>query len=118
MSLAGKVALLTGAGRGIGLEIARTLVGAGCAVAIQDVELDVATREAKTISNAIALGGDISDLSLPSTLVKQTIEQLGGLHILINNAGIQLERDWISEDRQSFDRTFHGNVLAALMLCQ
>ena len=53
--MTGRVALITGAGRGIGLEMARTLAGAGCAVGIQDIDEDVAKVEADAI-NAAGVG--------------------------------------------------------------
>jgi len=116
--LSGKVALLTGSGRGIGLAIAKALAAAGCAVAIQDIDEDVAKSEADKLGRAIALGGDISDLSIAPKLIKTTIDQLGGIHIIINNGGIQLRQHWLTETRETFDRTFHGNVLLPILLAQ
>jgi NAD(P)-dependent dehydrogenase (short-subunit alcohol dehydrogenase family) len=91
-SLDGRVALLTGAGRGIGLAIARAFAAAGGAVMIQDIEPEVAEAEAESLrrrgARAAAIGGDIGDPELPKMLVDRTIEQLGGLHILVNNAAI------------------------------
>src|SRR3954466_14133062 len=89
----GRAALITGSGRGIGLAIARALASAGCAVAIQDIELEVAQAEADRINHeggrAVALGGDITDGSLPPRLVAEAADRLGGLHVLVNNAAIQ-----------------------------
>lgn len=120
--LSGKVALLTGAARGIGLAIAHGLVGCGCAVAIQDIDGAVARDEADKITKqggrAIGLSGDISDLAIAPALVKETTEKLGGIDILINNGGVQLRKHWLTEDRESFDRTFHGNVLLPVLLAQ
>ncbi|HEX4124716.1 MAG TPA: SDR family NAD(P)-dependent oxidoreductase, partial [Tepidisphaeraceae bacterium] len=99
-----RAALITGAGRGIGLAMAQALAGQGCAVAIQDIEQDVAAAEASKIEQAggkaIALGGDIRDLSLPATLIAQTRQRLGGLHVLINNAAIQLNKPWLEQTRE------------------
>lgn len=121
-SLAGRVALITGAGRGIGLAIGRVLASAGCAVAIQDIELDVANREVEAIrqsgGKAIALGGDICDRSLPQQLVQQVLDQLGGLHILINNAAIQSTKHWLDFPAEEAERQWRANLLAPLMLCQ
>src|SRR5215212_8710274 len=95
----GRVALITGAGRGIGRGIARGLASRGCAVAIQDIDLEVAQAAVAEIEDsggrALALGGDISDLSLPESLVENTVRELGGLHVLINNAAIQQRASWL-----------------------
>ncbi len=121
-NLTGRVALITGAGRGIGLGIAHALASAGCAVAIQDLDEDVARREAEAIEKAggraIALGGDIANVALPDKLVRATVKQLGGLHILVNNASIQSTQHWTELDLKEFDRTMHANLFTPIRLCQ
>ena len=121
-NLAGKVALITGAGRGIGLGIARALASAGCAIAIQDLDVEVATREAETLvragARAIALGGDITDASLPPRIVSETVETLGGAHILVNNASIQSVQHWTKLEKSEFDRTLLANLWTPIALCQ
>src|SRR4051794_40283313 len=96
--LSGKVALITGAGRGLGLGMALGLAKHGAAVAIQDIELPVAQEAADRVvadgGRAIAIGGDISDLSICPGLVETTVAKLGGIHILINNAAIQDRKPW------------------------
>ena len=117
-----KVALLTGAGRGIGLAIARAFVAQGAAVAIQDIDEDVAVREAEQIrkdgGRAVALGGDVTDGSLPPRLVQQTVEQLGGLHVLVNNAAIQSYADWATLGEDVIEKQLRGNVVAPILMCQ
>ena len=120
--LTDRVALITGAGRGIGLAIAQALASAGCAVAIQDIDEKVAQREADAIvdagGRAIALGGDITDMSLAEALVTDCVKKLRGLHILINNASIQSGEDWRTLDLEKFDRTMHANIFTPIRLCQ
>ncbi len=120
--LDGKVALVTGAGRGIGKGLAWALASAGCAVAIQDIDQDVAAREAERIAaqggRATALGGDIGDRTLPSRLIRQTVENLGGLHVLINNAAIQEEQHWLEVSVESMERQFRADLIAPILLSQ
>jgi NAD(P)-dependent dehydrogenase (short-subunit alcohol dehydrogenase family) len=120
--LDGKVALLTGAGRGIGLSMAKTLAAAGAAVVIQDIDLSVAETEAEAIvasgGTAVALGGDITDPQLPYTLVRETVKRLGGIHILINNAAIQSSRPWLTLTLEELEREFHADLVAPIRLCQ
>lgn len=122
MKLDGRVALLTGAGRGIGLGMARAMAAAGCAVAIQDIDLPVAEEEAQKINanggRAIALGGDILDLGLPARAVHETVERLGGLHVLINNAAIQEGHPWEQVTAMEIERHLRADLVSPLLFCQ
>ena len=88
----GKTALVTGAGSGIGEAIALALASAGAKVAVQDIAADkakgVAARITATGGKALALAGDVSDAAVVEGLVTQTAAWGGGLHLLVNNAGI------------------------------
>jgi NAD(P)-dependent dehydrogenase (short-subunit alcohol dehydrogenase family) len=121
-SMHGKAALITGAGRGIGLAMAQALAAQGCAVAIQDIEPDVAVAEARKIEQAggraLALGGDIRDLSLPAKLVEETRRHLGGLHVLINNAAIQLDKPWLEQASGEMVEQFSADVVSPILFCQ
>ncbi|HEY7087864.1 MAG TPA: SDR family oxidoreductase [Tepidisphaeraceae bacterium] len=118
----GRIALLTGAARGIGLAMAKALASVGCAVAIQDIEEAIAREEAEKIraagGRAIAFGGDIGDLSLIPQLVRQTVHQLGGLHVLINNAAIQNPMHWLDMSTELMERELRTDLLAPIVLCQ
>lgn len=120
--LSGRVALITGSARGIGLAIAEALASQKCAVAVHDLDRDAASGAVEQIKReggkAIALGGDITDLSIAPTLVRETIAQLGRIDILVNNASVQATLPWTQVDEKDFDRTMHANVLMALLLCQ
>jgi NAD(P)-dependent dehydrogenase (short-subunit alcohol dehydrogenase family) len=121
-SMKARIALITGAGRGIGLAVARALADAGAAVAIQDIDFAVAENEAGAINEnggrAIAVGGDILDLSLPARLVSEVVQQLGGLHVLINNASIQDRKPWMEVTAEEMERIHRGNVVAPMLLIQ
>ncbi|MFT3789090.1 MAG: SDR family NAD(P)-dependent oxidoreductase [Tepidisphaeraceae bacterium] len=120
--LDGKVALLTGSGRGIGLGMAKVFAEQGAAVAIQDLDRDVAEAEAKAIRHAggraIAIGGDVSDLSVVKTFIPQTVEQLGGLHILVNNAGLQADQHYAEQSDEKVEWQLRANMVAAMRLVQ
>ena len=120
--LNGRVALVTGAARGIGWAIVYALASAGCAVAVQDLDLTEAKKRAREVGHAwgvrvVALGGDMENPSLAERLVRQTVKSLGGLHVLVNNASVQSRQRWTTLSVKEFDRTFHANVMTPMRLC-
>jgi NAD(P)-dependent dehydrogenase (short-subunit alcohol dehydrogenase family) len=85
----GKVALVTGAARGIGFETARQLHLRGASVAVVDLDAEQASDAAERIGpRAIGLGGDVTDAGAMMTAVAEVVERLGGLDLAIANAGI------------------------------
>jgi NAD(P)-dependent dehydrogenase (short-subunit alcohol dehydrogenase family) len=121
-SLKDKVALITGAGRGIGFEIGKTFATAGAVVAIQDIDPGVAesaVEEIKKIGGrAVAFGGDVLDLSLPARLIGDVMKQLGGLHILVNNASVQSAGPWLEVHGEEIERILRANVVSPILFCQ
>jgi len=91
MKLEGKVALVTGAGKGIGNSIAHYLAGEGADVAINDINLHAAEETANEITSmgrkAIAIKADVSQPREVDQMIDTVVEKLGGIHILVNNAG-------------------------------
>ncbi len=92
MKLTGKVALVTGAARGIGKAIALALAREGCDVVISDIDQEKAQATARDIEDmgrkALAVRTDVSKLEDVKALFEKTIEVFGRLDILVNNAGI------------------------------
>jgi 3-oxoacyl-[acyl-carrier protein] reductase len=80
-SLKSKVALVTGAGRGIGRAVAQQLAAAGAAVMVNDLDADTLEE------GAAQYAGDLTDPAFPQRLVDRTVAELGGLDIIVNNAG-------------------------------
>lgn len=119
--LTGRVALVTGASRGIGAAIALLLAEAGADVAINYRER---AREAESVCAAIqALGrrttaaaADVSDAAAVQAMVQATTEALGPPDILVNNAGIALIRGIDDLTEEDFDQTIAVN-LKSVFLC-
>ena len=89
MQLNDKSALVTGAASGIGAEIARVFAAAGAKVCIADVNEEAARKTAATLENAIGLRMDVSQESDVEKGVDEAAHRLGGIDILVSNAGVQ-----------------------------
>ena len=92
LELKGKRALVTGASRGLGYATARRLALEGCHVAlnsrsIKKLEPAVHTLAKETNTKLVSLPGDLSESTVPAELIQQTVDKLGGLDILVTNAG-------------------------------
>src|SRR3954469_4081348 len=120
MKLDGRIALVTGASRGIGRGIAEALAAEGAAVAVNYRSgADAANEVVQTIEaaggRAVAIQGDVSEYADAERVVKATIEQLGGLHVLVNNAGIARDKlilhmepqDWLDVMKVNFGGVFN-----------
>ncbi|MBW2560895.1 MAG: SDR family oxidoreductase [Deltaproteobacteria bacterium] len=106
MKLEGKVALVTGGGRGLGEGIVKRLAEMGCDVAVVDIIEENAKKVAEDVKalgrRAIALKVDVTKWDQVQNMVKDTIDQLGSLDIAVNNAGVisimpveeLTEKDW------------------------
>lgn len=89
--LAGKVALVTGSGRGIGRAIALKLAAEGAKLVVNDLDAEpgdaVAAEIVSTGGEAVAINGSVSDHGFPDRFVSAAMDRLGGLDIIVNNAG-------------------------------
>ena len=87
-----RIALVTGAAQGIGAETARRLAAGGAKVGVLDLQQDAAAAVADEIraagGSALALAADVSQRAEVQTAVDQLVAEYGGLHILVNNAGV------------------------------
>ena len=88
----GKVAIVTGAGRGMGRAVALRLAAGGASVAVNDLRSEDAQRVADELTDSgtksVAVQGDVTKSSDVGQMVDSTIDSLGAVHILINNAGV------------------------------
>jgi 2-deoxy-D-gluconate 3-dehydrogenase len=114
IDLEGKVALVTGAGRGIGRAIAIGLAEAGanvCVTARTEVEIDETAEKVRGLGrSALAVPADATDGRAVNAVIEQTIAALGGLQILVNNAGIDLPKPLLDIDEDGYDRVMDTNV--------
>lgn len=118
--LDGRVALVTGGSRGIGRAISLALAAEGAAVAVnyrsgeaqaQEVVGEIEAQGGR----AVAVPGDVADYEQAEALVRRTVEALGGLHVLVNNAGIARDGlifnlkpdDWLDVMRINFGGVFN-----------
>jgi NAD(P)-dependent dehydrogenase (short-subunit alcohol dehydrogenase family) len=88
-TLSGRVALVTGAQRGIGLETARALRKRGAKVALVDLDAASAQAAAESLGDgAVGLGADVTDRARMDAVVAEVVERFGGLDVVVANAGI------------------------------
>ncbi len=119
MRLAGKTALITGAARGIGKAFAQAYVREGARVAIADIDIEKARNTASDLgSAAIAVELDVTSQSSIDLAVSQTIEELGQIDILINNAAIFTAAPITEISKDDYQRVFDINVSGTLFTIQ
>ena len=112
MRLAGKSAVVTGAGGGFGEGIARRFVAEGARVVVTDINPEAARRVAASIGNgAVAVAGDVSRGEDMRAMIAAATDRFGGLDILVNNAGTtHRNQPMLDVDEATFDRVYAVNV--------
>jgi 3-oxoacyl-[acyl-carrier protein] reductase len=118
--LEGRVALVTGAGGGLGAGICSALASAGAAVAAVDVAREkadlVAENLSRTGARCLALEADVSDRASVLEAAERVADELGGVDTLINNAAIYPRRAWTEIQEEEWDRVMAVN-LKGYFLC-
>ena len=119
LSLEGRVALVTGAGRGIGKAVAQTLAAAGAQVAALSRTEANAQEVAHAIETAggraLAFGGDVADPSTVETVIEQTLKHWERLDIVVNNAGITRDTLLLRMKDEDWDTVLQTNLKGAFL---
>lgn len=117
MKLQDKVALITGAGAGIGEATAKLFVSEGAKVVVADRNIEQALAVAKTLGNqAFAVQADVSDAAQVKAMVEKAVAHFGGIDILVNNAGFGTLGTVVTVDEQTWDEVINVN-LKGVFLC-
>lgn len=117
-----QVAIVTGAGQGIGLEICRQLTMRGAHVVLNDAEESL-TKEAVSLiqkekGSCVGYAGDASNQQVIEGLVKTAVDHFGKIDIAIANAGITLFGEFLSYSREDFSRVMEVNLTGSFFLAQ
>ena len=123
IELSGRIAIVTGAGRGIGRAVALKLAKAGadvCATARSLEEIEQTARMVReTGRRALTVAGDATRSAVAAEVVARTMADLGGgLHILVNNAGIELPKPLIETTEDEYNRVMDTNVKSMVLFTQ
>lgn len=122
MRLKNKVAIVTGAGSGIGKAIVFSFAKEGANVAVVDLYKDRADKvsvEIKKIGvNTISIKADVSSIADVVDMVNETIDKLGRIDILVNNAGIILQSKVVDTKEEDWDRILRNNLKSCFLCCR
>ncbi|WP_370619912.1 SDR family NAD(P)-dependent oxidoreductase [Mumia sp. Pv 4-285] len=108
--LDGKRIFITGSARGIGRAIAALAIERGAQVVISDVDAEAAETTRVEIGAAGTASCDVTDEAAVESAIEEAVGILGGLDVLVNNAGIEISSPLVTQSTESFDKIFAVNV--------
>jgi 3-oxoacyl-[acyl-carrier protein] reductase len=117
LSLEGKVAVVTGAGAGLGRAEALALAKAGADIVINDVADTGVVDELEALgAKAVFVRGDVSDAAVAREITETAVERFGGLHILVNNAGVLRDRMLFNMSDEEWDLVIRVHLRGHFLL--
>jgi len=117
--LEGRVALITGAARGIGKAFAQRYLAEGAKVIIADIDFDSATNTASVLGeDCIALSLDVTDQISINRYISDSVSQMGRIDILINNAALFTASPFVDITRIDYERVFSVNLAGTMFMMQ
>ena len=120
MRLAGKIAAVTGGGKGIGAGICKSLASDGARVAVLDIDMESAEQVVSGIGsdNAIAIRCDVTSAAGHKKAVAQIVEKWGSLDIWVNNAGVSFITPFLDCAQALWEKTLQINLTGTFLGCQ
>jgi 2-hydroxycyclohexanecarboxyl-CoA dehydrogenase len=112
--LDGKIAIVTGAGQGIGKAIAGKLAADGATVVVTDLDEATAIETAAGLPGAVAISADVTDRQRVQAMADQVVQRFGRIDILVNNAGWDKASPFIDSDPADWDRAIAVNLYGVL----
>jgi len=117
-----QVAVVTGAGEGIGLEIAHQLATQGAGVLLNDINAELAVKAAQDIctqgGTCVGVGGDVADVQVVRDLVSRAVTEFGRITIAVANAGLSLWDDFFDFKPEDLQRVLAVNLGGSFFLAQ
>jgi glucose 1-dehydrogenase len=116
-----QVAIITGAGQGIGFEIARQLAAQDASVILNDIDETRAKQAAEKINKegvCHAMAGDAADIDFIKQMINEAVNRFGKLTIAVANAGITLYGDFFNYKPETFDEVMRVNLTGSFFLAQ
>ncbi|MEO9326229.1 3-oxoacyl-ACP reductase FabG [Nocardioides sp. C4-1] len=117
----GRVAVITGAAQGIGFGIATRLAEEGASIAVVDLNGDAAADAAGRLplvdgATAIGVGADVSDAAAVDAAIERVVAELGGIHVLVNNAGITRDNLLFKMTETDWDLVMNVHLKGAFLM--